>query len=159
SHMLQVVHQPTGAVVGEKKFGLTDMWADDDQGPRKWFNGILKTYGFGPTWGGGASGSPQNYNTQPASGTKRVAILFVDTPDQPDTRNAGTLSGFRMRWQQNAFDGVVGADGLSRSMAEFYREVSYKTLGQPGVDVTGTVFNDVVSLSGNWGDYFAMDSN
>jgi M6 family metalloprotease-like protein len=159
THRLQAIHEPTGAVVGERKFELTDMWADDEHGPKKWFNGFLASYGFGPTWGGGAAGAPQNYNTIPASGTKRVAILLVDTADQRYTTDATTLASFRTRWQQNAFDGLVGSDGVSRSMAQFYREVSYKTLGQPGIDITGTVFTDVVHLSGHWGDYFAMDAN
>ena len=154
SHRLEAVHRPTGAIVGERKFRLTDKWTVDELGPTKWFNGVLASYAFGPTWGGGSVGTPQNYNTQPAAGTKRVAILLVDTADQRYSTDAGTLAGFRARWQQNAFDGVVGGDGISRSVKAFYREVSYKSLGLAGVDIDGTVFADIVHLSGHWGDYF-----
>ena len=162
AHRLRAIHRPTGAVAGEAKFKLTAAWHDNDRSPSKWFNGILPGYVASPTWGGGTAGTPQNYNTTPALGTKRVAVLFVDTSDQRYTTDAPTLAGFRTRWQQNVFDGVLGSDGVSRSVKRYYREVSYQTLGlagMPGMDVTGQIFPDVVHLSGNWGDYFQMDSN
>ena len=162
SYLVRAHHRPTGALVGEAKFVLTDRWKDDEKSPSKWFNGIISSYAPQPTWGGGSSTAPQNYNTTPALGTKRVGVLFVDTADQRYTTNATTLAGFRTRWQQNLIDGVVGADGVSRSVRTYYREVSYQTLGlagMPGMDVTATVFTDVVNLSGHWGDYYQMDVN
>lgn len=162
TYVVRAIHKPSGTVAGEQKFALSDMWPDDNLGPARWFNGIIPSYAPGPTWGGGPAGSPQNYNTIPALGTKRVAVLFVDTADQRYTTDAPTLAGFRARWQQNAFDGVVGADGTSRSVRRYYREVSYQTLGlpgMPGLDIAGTVFPNVVTLPGRWGDYFQVDSN
>lgn len=79
----------------------------------------MQSFTPSPTWGGGPTGSPQNFNTIPALGTKRVAVLFVDTADQRYTTDAATLSGFRTRWQQNLIDGVIGTDGVSRSVRRF----------------------------------------
>jgi hypothetical protein len=161
-YRLRAIHRPTGAVGGEAKYELTDAWHNDDRSPSKWFNGILPAYAASATWGGGIAGTPQNYNTIPALGTKRVAVLFVDTSDQRYSTNAATLAGFRTRWQQNVLDGVVGGDGVTRSAKLYYREVSYQTLGlagMPGMDLDGTIFPDVVHLSGHWGDYFQMDVN
>ncbi len=155
---LQAIHRPTGAIAGQTKFRLTDEWKDDDRSPSKWFNGILPSYTPSPTWGGGPTGSPQNFNTIPALGTKRVAVWFVDTADQRYTTDATTLAGFRTRWQQNLIDGVIGSDGVSRSVRRFYREVSYPSIGLGGVDLTANIFATVVHLSGNWTDYFQTDS-
>ena len=158
-YRLQAIHRPTGAIAGEVKFRLTDRWRNDKRGPSKWFNGILPSYAPGPTWGGGAVGSPQNFNTIPAVGTERVAVLFVDTVDQRYSTTATTFAGFRTRWQQNLIDGVVGADGVSRSVKRFYREASFRFVGLGGMDLTATIFPDVVHLSGHWADYFQTDSN
>lgn len=158
-YRLQAIYQPTGATVGEIKYELTNDWHDDAQGPSKWFTGILPAYSAAPTWGGGATGTPQNFNTIPALGTKNVAVLFVDTSDQRYTTDAPTLANFRTRWAQNLHDGIVGADGVARSVRRFYQEVSYNSLGLGGMDVAATVFPNVVSLSGPWTDYFQTDSN
>jgi hypothetical protein len=161
-YRLRAIHRPTGAIAGETAFKLTAAWPDDDRSPSKWFNGILPSYAASPTWGGGTAGTPQNYNTIPALGTKRVAVLFVDTSDQRYTTDAATLAGFRTRWQQHVLDGVTGSDGVSRSVKRYYREVSYQVLGLaglPGMDVTGQIFPDVVHLPDGWGDYFELNAD
>lgn len=159
THLLQVLHTPTGTTVAEREFTLTDAWEDDERSPNKWFNGILPGYSFGAVWGGGSDTVPQNHNAHVAIGTKRIAILFVDTSDQRYTTDVPTLDGFRTRWRQSAFDGVTGADGVTRSVRRFYREVSYEARGLPGIDVTGTVFDDIVHLRGSWDDYFKLNAN
>lgn len=162
AYRLHAVHRPTGAIVGELLYELTNDWRDDRRGPSKWFNGILPAYSASPTWGDGASGTPQNFNTIPALGTKRVAVLFVDTADGRYAGDAATLAGFRTRWQQHVADGVIGADGVSRSVRRFYRETSYYNPATPdggGMSVDATVFPNVVSLAGSWDDYFETDPN
>jgi M6 family metalloprotease-like protein len=158
-YRLTAIHRPTGSVVGETSFALTNDWNDDQRGPSKWFNGILPAYSASPTWGGGTVGAPQNFNTIPALGTKRVAVLFVDTSDQRYTTSAATLAAFRTRWQQNVADGVTGADGIVRSVSRYYREVSYNSIGLGGMDVSVTVFPSVVSLPNAWTAYFQLDVN
>ena len=159
SYLLRAIHRPTGAIAGEAKYQLTAHWDDPARSPRKWFNGILPSYISSPTWGGGPTGTPQNFNTIPALGTKRVAVLFVDTADQRYTTTAATLTTFRTRWQQHLIDGVMGTDGVSRSVRRYYREVSYQSIGLGGMDVSATIFSDVVHLPDHWTDYFVMDSN
>jgi M6 family metalloprotease-like protein len=158
-YLIHATHRPTGAIVGEAKFALTNDYHDDQRGPSKWFNGILPAYSASPTWGGGATGSPQNFNTVPALGTKRVAVLFVDTSDQRYTTVPATLATFRSRWQQHVADGVTGADGVARSVARYYREVSYNSIGLGGMDVAATIFPDVVHLPNDWTTYFQLDVN
>ena len=150
-HVLEVRHHGSGVVLARRKFTVTDQWADDVNGPNLWFSGTVDTPTVAPTWGGGP-GTAQNFATVPATGTRRIAVVFVDTSDQRYTTDAPTLAGFQARWQQNAFTGVVGADGVSRSTAAFYGEVSYGNL-----TVTGTVFSTVVNLPNGWSSYFQID--
>ncbi len=154
AYALRCTNRRTGKVVGEARFTITDMWFDDKNGPNLWFNGILPGYSFGATWGGGNPNVPQNMNTIPAIGTRRVAVLLVDTSDQRYSTNATTFNGFVSRWDQNLLTGEVGADGIARSTAQYYQEVSFGNL-----TITGQVFNQAVHLPGVWNDYFVLDAN
>jgi M6 family metalloprotease-like protein len=81
-------------------------------------------------------------------------VLLVDTSDQRYTNTAATFNGFVTRWDENLLTGVVGADGVSRSTAQYYQEISFGNL-----TLTGQVFNQVVNLPGVWTDYFVLDTN
>jgi M6 family metalloprotease-like protein len=51
-------------------------------------------------------------------------------------------------------DGFVGPDGVTRSVKQYYNEVSYANL-----KIDGQIFTDVVHLPNAWSDYFQMDGN
>jgi M6 family metalloprotease-like protein len=153
-YRLQALKKGTSTVISEGVFEITARWLEDTESPSKWFTGIVPNYTFGPTWGGGSGAGPQNVNTIPAIGTKRVAVLLVDTSDQRYTTDAATLNGFRTKWQQHLLDGFVGPDGVTRSVKGYYNEVSYGNL-----QIAGQIFGDVVHLPNPWSDYFQTDGN
>jgi M6 family metalloprotease-like protein len=146
TYALRAVHQPTSTVVGEAKFRLNALWKDDGAGPSLWFTGLVKGYAMGASWGGGAPG-PQNYNVHPATGTRRIAILLVDTSTQRFTNDAATIQGYKKRWMDETIDGVL-YKGSTYSVRSFYREESHNTF-----DISAQVFGPV-QLPGSWDDYF-----
>ncbi len=146
TYEMRAVESATQKVVGTGRFTITDRWIDDRNGPPMWLTGIMKGYTAGATWGGGAPG-PQNYNVFPATGTRRVLIMLVDTKTQRYTTNANDLQAIRDRWQDNLEHGVA-EHGLSHSADSYYKEVSYNNFG-----ISATVTGPV-ELSGVWDDYF-----
>jgi M6 family metalloprotease-like protein len=151
TYVLEAQLTATNQVVGKAKFAVDSLWPDEDAGPSRWFTGIVGSHSEGAAWGGGPAG-PQNVNTIPASGTRRIAILLVDTSSQRFTTDATELQGHRDRWLDEVFDGVVDG-GVTRSTRLFYREVSYN-----GFDLSAQVFGPV-ELSGTWDDYFNSDGS
>ena len=141
----------TNALLGQAKFVSDALWLDERAGPTKWFTGITQGYSAGAAWGGGPAG-PQNTNTAPASGTRRIAILLVDTSTQRYTTDASTLQGIRDRWMNEIINGVT-IGGVTRSSRHFYREASYNNF-----DISAQVFGPV-SLAGAFGDYFNDDGS
>jgi M6 family metalloprotease-like protein len=150
TYTLQVRHRPSSAVLWSGKFEVDALWRDLKTGPSLWFTGTPSNYSTGAAWGGGTAG-PQNVNVLPATGTRRIAVLLADTTDQRYTTDAPTLQQFRDRWMDELIDGVVDG-GVTRSVRQFYREVSYNNF-----DISAQVFGPV-QLPGAWTDYFAMDS-
>ena len=139
----------TGVVLGQMKFTSDALWRNEDLGPSKWFTGISQGYSAGSAWGGGP-GVPQNTNVVPATGTRRIAILLVDTSSQRYTTDAATLQSYRDRWMDALINGVTSG-GVTRSVRQFYREASYGNF-----DISAAVFGPV-SLSGTFDDYFNSD--
>jgi len=151
TYHLQAIRTATAVVVGTGEFMITSFDTNDAAGPGLWVDGeVEQQFVAGAAWGGGPAG-PQNVNVIPATGTRRVAILFVDTASQRYTNDAPTLQGFRDRWEDETEDGVT-MGGKTFSVDDFYREVSYNNF-----NITADAFGPV-SLSGNWTDYFVMDS-
>ena len=150
--LIQVIHSPTSTVVGEAKFSTTTSWRNEDAGPTKWFSGITESFNQGGAWGGGPAG-PQNSNTIPASGTRRIAILLVDTSTERYPTDAATLQGIRDRWMNEIINGAVGDDGGTRSSRAFYREASFNKF-----DLSAQVFGPV-SLPDAFTDYFNDDGS
>ena len=150
-YVLQVIHMPSSSLVGELKFAVADRWTYEKAGPRLWFDGINQRQEAGAAWGGGPAG-PQNTNTIPASGTRRIAILLVDTSSQRFTTDAATLQGHRDRWMNELINGVTQG-GVTRSVRKYYQEVSYGNF-----DLSAQVFGPV-QLSGTWDDYFNSDGS
>lgn len=138
-----------GSIVGEAKFEVLGSWTDDTAGPPLWFSGRPDAELAGAAWGGGPGG-PQNIGISPQTGTRRIAILFVDTSSQRYTTDGPTMQGHRDRWMDEVIDGVT-ASGQTRSTRAFYQEVSYGVL-----DLTAQVFGPV-SLPDDWDTYFNTD--
>lgn len=149
TYRLQAVQKGTGTVAGEDKFVLDALWTDDEVGPPLWFNGMSQGYSSGSAWGGGPSG-PQNINVFPALGTRRIAILLVDTSSQRFTTDPADLQAHRDRWMDETINGVTSG-GVTRSTRAYFREVSYGNF-----DLTAQVFGPV-QLPGEFDDYFRMD--
>lgn len=95
---------------------------------------------------------PQNINVVPATGTRRIAILFVDTSSQRYPTDAMTMQGHRDRWMHEIIVGV-SSGGQTRSTRAFYQEVSFGNF-----DLSGQAFGPV-SLSGAWDTYFNADGS
>ena len=149
THRIEAVERSTGNVVGKAKYGLHAAWRGQRKGPSLWFSGTPRASLAGAAWGGGPAG-PQNVDVVPATGTRRIAILFVDTSSQRHSTDAPVMQGHRDRWMDEIIDGVTVA-GQSRSTRAFYREVSYGNF-----DLSAATFGPV-SLSGDWDTYFNAD--
>jgi M6 family metalloprotease-like protein len=147
--IVEARHISTNALLGQAKLTSDALWLDERAGPTKWFTGISQGYSAGAAWGGGPAG-PQNTNTASATGTRRIAILLVDTSSQRYSTDAPTLQGFRDQWMNEIINGV-STGGVTRSAKLFYREVSFNNF-----DLSAQVFGPV-SLSGSFDDYFNAD--
>lgn len=151
TYVLEARVAATNQVVAKSKFVVDALWQEEELGPTRWFTGIVGNYSAGAAWGGGPGG-PQNVNTIPASGTRRIAILLVDTSSERFTTNATDLQGHRDRWLNEVVNGVTQG-GVTRSTRLFYREVSYNNF-----DLSAQVFGPV-ELPGTWDDYFNLDGS
>ncbi len=149
THVVQVVEKATGTVVDEAKYELTTAWGDERVGPGVWFSGSPKAGLAGSAWGGGPSG-PQNVGTVPALGTRRVALLLVDTSSQRYTTDPVVLQGHRDRWMDETINGVASG-GQTRSTRAFFREMSYGNF-----DISAQVLGPV-SLGTDWDANFNND--
>jgi M6 family metalloprotease-like protein len=151
TYLLEARRLSNNALLFQGKFEVNALWPDEDAGPGLWFTGAdSPPYFAGSAWGGGSSG-PQNVNVRPALGTRRVAVLLVDTSDQRFSTDAPTVQGFRDRWMNELINGVTDG-GVTRSVRTYYREVSNNRF-----DISAQVFGPV-QLPGQWSDYFVMDS-
>lgn len=148
-HVLQVIERSSASVIDELKFRLTTRWAGKRSGPGLWFSGSPRAQLAGSAWGGGPAG-PQNVSTVPALGTRRIAILFVDTSSQRYTTNATDMQAIRDEWMNELINGV-SVGGQTRSARDFYREVSYNNF-----DLSAATFGPV-QLSGTFASYFNTD--
>lgn len=149
THVVQIVDKASATVVEELKFRLTTAWSAKRGGPGVWFSGTPNARLAGSAWGGGPA-DPQNVGTVPALGTRRIAIVFVDTSSQRYTSNATDMQQIRDLWMNELINGVTVA-GQTRSARAFYQEVSY---GQ--FDISAQAFGPY-QLSGNFDSFFNAD--
>ena len=149
THVLEARERAGGTIVGELKYEIEGTWEGREQGPPLWFSGEPNARLAGAAWGGGPSG-PQNVATVPALGTRRIAVLFVDTSSQRYTSDATTMQGHRDRWIAEVVDGVTVA-GQTRSTAAFFREVSFGNF-----DLTAEAYGPV-QLPADHDTYFNAD--
>jgi M6 family metalloprotease-like protein len=142
----------TNALLWQGQFAVDALWRDEAAGPSFWFTGSeAPPYAAGAAWGGGP-GTPQNVNVIPATGTRRIALLLVDTSDQRFTADATEQQGHRDRWINEVFNGVA-TGGVTRSVRLLYQEMSLNRF-----DISAQVFGPV-QLPGAWSDYFNDDGS
>jgi M6 family metalloprotease-like protein len=146
---LVVRNTSTHAVLATYKFSSSTLWPNEDLGPSKWFTGVATPLKAGAAWGGGAAGV-QNFNVHPQSGTRRIAVVFVDTNTQRYTTNATDLQAIRDSWVDALINGVTSA-GVTRSARAYFREVSNNRF-----DISALTFGPF-NLTGEFGDYFNDD--
>ncbi len=151
---LKTVHSKTNKILATVKFAIDTLWAAEDAGYSRWFTGVVGNYSSGSAWGGGPAG-PQNLNVAPATGTRRIAILLVDTSSERFTTNATDLQGHRNRWMDEIINGVTQG-GVNRSSRTFYQEVSYSPPNT--FDLSAQVYGPV-QLANAWDDYFNSDGS
>ena len=131
-YRVEARERASGTVVGELKYKVTDRWSNRKAGPSLWFSSTQASGAAGSAWGGGPGG-PQNVNVVPASGTRRIAILFVDTSSQRYTTNATTMQGHRDRWLDEVVNGVAAGAGANEPTTTSARESGWRTLSLPAV--------------------------
>ena len=158
--MVQAIERASNTVLAELKFRVLGTWRGKTRGPRLWFSGRPRSQLAGSAWGGGPAG-PQNVATVPATGTRRIAVLFVDTSTQRYTTNATTMQGIRDRWMNEIINGVtVGTQ--TRSVRQFFREMAYSTItpspNGANFDISAQAFGPV-SLPNNFDSYFNADGS
>lgn len=128
-------------IVGVFSFEVLPPFSDGVTGPSLWFDGTIRGFIRGATFGGGQSG-PENIGITANTGEWPVAILLADTADH---RYPDDVQAIKDHWRDEAFK--MDGNGV-RSTAKYYDEVSYHKL-----KVTGDVFGPA-HLPNNWSDYF-----
>ena len=146
---LRAIDRNTGSVVAEEKFEVTTEWPDEANGAPVQFIGESHAFVTGAAWGGGPAG-PQNVDVFPATGTRRIAIVLVDTTDARYPTNATTLAGIRTEWQTELL-GVVDPDTVTRGARQYFQEVSY---GRFDISLVGGQVFGPFQLAGGWSSYF-----
>ncbi len=160
THVVQAIERASNTVLAELKFRVLGTWRGKTRGPRLWFSGRPRSQLAGSAWGGGPAG-PQNVATVPATGTRRIAVLFVDTSTQRYTTNATTMQGIRDRWMNEIINGVtVGTQ--TRSVRQFFREMAYSTItpspNGANFDISAQTFGPSRSPN-NFDSYFNADGS
>ena len=151
-YTLEAFKKGAAKAVGSAQFAVTNIWKKADTGPSFSALGPVKRPPgvLGATWGGGAPDTgPQNFNVHPATGDRNVAIILIDTSSE---RYAANSANDIQTWEDALLNGKADTvDGVTRSVQQFYKEVSYDNL-----NVIGTVFGPV-QLPGAWDDYFEAE--
>ncbi|WPU93943.1 hypothetical protein SNE25_00195 [Mucilaginibacter sabulilitoris] len=148
-YRLQCYNKSTSALMSEEKFSVTTIWTDNKVGASRSFTGIVTGYSAGSAWGGGPA-APQNLNVIPQSGTKRIAVLLVDTSSERYSTTIADVQAIKDKWMNSLINGVTEG-GITRSVKQFYREVSYNN-----IDITADVFGPV-QLPADFDTYFNAD--
>ena len=135
-------------------YDLDTVWKDHKNGPSFSFYGINSggDYAIGAAWGGGIVGQPQNVNTIPQSGTRKIALLLVDTASQRYTTDDAELQAIKDKWLNNIKNGL-SVGGVTRSCKTYYKEVSYNNF-----DIDCDIFGPV-HLSENYDELHFDDGS
>jgi M6 family metalloprotease-like protein len=145
----------SGAPMASGPFELTAEWVDQAAGPAIAFTGPSETWVTGGAWGGGPVG-PQNVNVLPASGTRRVAMILVDTTDAVWPSGGTTLGDARTLWSNELLGTTPDVDGIRRSVHHYYQEVSD---GRFDVGLVGSQVFGPFHLPNGWTSYFDWNTD
>jgi M6 family metalloprotease-like protein len=150
-YLFQVVNRATNIVMAEQTFWLTTDWTNDNDAPSLSFTGISESFASNPAWGQpGAPAGPQNVPPSPVTGTRRLAIVLLDTTDGLYPTDAPTLTTIQNRWMNEIINGVM-ISGKLVGARQYYQEVSYGNF-----DIAADIFAPV-HLPNNWSTYFNAD--
>lgn len=149
----RAVEAATGTLLAEEPFEVSTEWPDESEGPAVQFVGESRAFVFGSAWGGGPSG-PQNVDVIPASGTRRVAIILVDTTSARYPGDAPTMNGIRTEWQTELM-GVTDPDGVVRGARQYYQETSF---GRYDLSLVGGQVHGPFNLPGSFTDYYTWNT-
>jgi M6 family metalloprotease-like protein len=150
-HTLLARDLSSGRIVGKGEFEVTSTWQDQTNGPSFWFSGapsgmVVRAY----AWGGGPSG-PQNIDIAPAVGTRKIAVIFIDSPTA--LFDPAEIAGVIDKWRKEMVDGVPDAENQLRSVAHFFREVSHFGVGPSGLNFEADFFGPV-TMPATWDTYY-----
>lgn len=151
---LRAIERATGAVVAEEPFEVTTEWPDELRGAPVQFVGESRWFVTGAAWGGGPAG-PQNVDVMPASGTRRVAIILVESTSAAYPTDAPGISAIRNEWQTELL-GVTDPDGIVRGVRQYFQEVSY---GRFDIALVGNQVFGPFALPGAFTDYYTWNTD
>lgn len=131
----------SGVPVAKAEFEVT-VNSPGAVGPSFVVNGASSFPQAASAWGGGPGGL-QNIDINRTVGTRRVAMIFVDTNEQRFPTDAATLDDIRLRWRQNIAEGFTSG-GVSRSTLRYFKEASHNLF-----DFTLQTFGPY-QMNGDW---------
>ncbi len=133
--VLHALDKNTGNEIAAEKFSVIDVWTGKD-GPPLAIVGEVGTGQPEGTWGGGPWTEPQNVEVYPQFGDRQVAVVILETSDNP-ALSAADAAALRTRLQNQIFDGVTG--GGSESTSAYFAEVSHSAFGLANAGVIGPI--------------------
>lgn len=144
-YKLVALDAATGDVLGATGFAVVDVHPGPD-GPPVALIGPADGAAPDAAWGGGDPYVPQNTDVRPRRGDWRVAVVVVETADQP-TLSAADATALETELRDEVFSGV-NRGGVVESTRLYYREVSDNQLNlvEAGIVVP-------VRLPNNWDSY------
>ncbi|MCF4122802.1 hypothetical protein L1785_17635 [Antribacter sp. KLBMP9083] len=154
-YKLVATRTATGEDLATAELDLVAQWPDQQAGPPVAFVGASQPWVTGGAWGGGPVG-PQNVNVIPASGTRRIAIVLVDTSDSRFPTTGTTTADHRARWANELLGTAADPDGVVRSVRRYFQEVSD---GRFDVSLVGGAAAGPVQLPGGWTSYFTWNAD
>lgn len=132
-HLLIAMNRNTGEELAARKFTVTDAWTGAD-GPSKCVTGASGDAEPNPTFGGGVSGKPQNYEVHPQKGSRRVAVVILETADNTPL-SAADATALQNRLREQVFTGVPSAN--NECAKAYFEEVSHGEFSIADAGVVG----------------------
>jgi len=155
TYALMATDTITSTVMAMEKFELSAEWYDEDNGPPIAFVGPATNWVTGGAWGGGPVG-PQNVNVLPAAGTRRIAILLVDTNDARWPTTGTDTTDARTLWSNELLGTTPDIDGIRRSVHHYFQECSD---GRFDVSLVGNQVYGPFALPSGWTGYYGWNSD
>ena len=149
---LEVVHRSEDTVLKAHPFVVSTRWADTKLGPGISFVGVADEFTSGPAFGGGSLG-PENFNVIPATGTRQLALVFIDFQDGLYPTDAPSIQAIKDRWTNEIINGVTFQGRTGVSTRRYYQEVS-----RGKFDIAAQAFGPF-HLTDNWSTYYNSDGS